>query len=343
MKIIILAVTVAAIGLVGVGLWAYMIRMPGKNFTGKPPAPSGAETWLQDNLRRHVEKLAGELGERNLVFYEALSAAAEYLASRLTETGYDVRRQEFQAVAGGGLVSREAATVRSCQNLEVEIRGRSRPNEIVVVGAHYDSAPGTPGANDNATGTAALLELASSFADRATGRTLRLVFFVNEEPPYFQTPSMGSWVYAQRCRERGERITAMLSLETMGYFSDEPGSQKYPFPIGLFYPSKADFLGFVGNTSSRALVHQAIQSFRGVATVPSDGVAAPAFIPGIGWSDQWSFWRAGYAGVMVTDTAPFRYPHYHAAADTPDKIDYDRLARVVTGVRAVVADLVSVE
>ena len=234
MKVMILAVTLVLIGLIGISLWAYMIRMPGKNFTGKPRAPSGAETGLQDNLRRHVEKLAGELGERNLVFYEALSAAAEYLASRLTQTGYDVRRQEFQAVAGGGLVSREAATVRSCQNLEVEIRGRSRPNEIVVVGAHYDSAPGTPGANDNATGTAALLELASSFADRTTGRTLRLVFFVNEEPPYFQTPSMGSWVYAQRCRERGERITAMLSLETMGYFSDEPGSQKYPFPIGLF-------------------------------------------------------------------------------------------------------------
>lgn len=343
MKILMITVTVAAIGLVGVGLWACMIRMPGKNFTGGPPALSGDETRLRDNLRGHVEKLAGELGERNLVFYEALSAAAEYLASRLTQMGCDVRRQEYQAATGGGLVSREAATVRSCQNLEVEIRGRSRPNEIVVVGAHYDSAPGTPGANDNATGTAALLELATSFADQTTGRTLRFVFFVNEEPPYYRTPSMGSWVYAQGCRERGETITAMLSLETMGYFSDEPDSQKYPFPIGLFYPSTANFLGFVGNTSSRALVHQAIQSFRAVATVPSDGVAAPGFIPGIGWSDHWSFWRVGYPGVMVTDTAPFRYPHYHGPGDTPDKIDYDRLARVVTGVRAVVAGLVSVD
>ena len=307
-------------------------------------AMSHDDTPRRVNTRHFYDRtLAGDIGERNLVFYEALSAAAEYLAGRLTRIGYAVRRQEFEAVAGGGFMSPEATMVRKCQNLEVEIRGRSRPNEIIVVGAHYDSAPGTPGANDNATGAAALLELASSFSDQATERTLRLVFFVNEEPPYFQTPSMGSWVYAERSRERGESIEAMLSLETIGYYSDEPDSQKYPFPVGLFYPSKADFLGFVGNTSSRVLVHRAIRSFRAVATVPSDGVAAPAFIPGIGWSDQWSFWRVGYLGVMVTDTAPFRYPHYHTPDDTPDKIDYDRLARVVTGVKAVIESVASGE
>ena len=269
MNMLILAVTVVLIGLVFLGLWVYMIRMPGKNFTGRPPVLSGAEMQLQAKLRSHVEKLAGEIGERNLFFYDRLVATAEYLAAQLDEMDYDVRRQQFEAAAGGGLPSREAATVFNCDNLEVEIPGRSRPDEIVVVGAHYDSAPGTPGANDNATGTAALLELASAFSDRPMERTLRLVFFVNEEPPYFQTPTMGSWVYAQRSRERGENIAAMLSLETIGYYSDEPGSQRYPFPIGLFYPSKADFLGFVGNTSSRALVHRAIQSFRNAATVSS--------------------------------------------------------------------------
>ena len=217
--------------------------------------------------------------------------------------------------------------------------GTGRPGEIVVVGAHYDSVYGSPGANDNATGVAALLEMARSSKEWIPARTLRFVAFVNEEPPYFQTDNMGSRVYARRCRERGENITAMYSLETIGCYSDAENSQIYPFPFKLFYPTRGNFLGFVGNTSSRSLVRKSIRIFRENSAFPSEGIAAPGGLTGIGWSDQWSFWEEGYPGVMLTDTAIFRYKHYHKMADTPDKIDYERMARVVDGLTRLLADV----
>jgi Zn-dependent M28 family amino/carboxypeptidase len=227
---------------------------------------------------------------------------------------------------------------RACHNIETEIRG-SRP-EIVVIGAHYDSVFGSPGANDNASGVAALLALARRFAGKPAAQTLRFVAFVNEEPPYFQTEQMGSFVYASRCKARGDRIFAMISLETIGYFSDKPGSQSYPSPgLGAFYPRTGNFIGFVGNFGSRALVRRAIGLFREQGKVPSEGAALPSFIPGVAWSDQWSFWQCGYPAIMITDTAPFRYPHYHESTDTPDKLEYDRFALVVSGMEKVIAEL----
>jgi hypothetical protein len=135
----------------------------------------------------------------------------------------------------------------------------------------------------------------------------------------------------------------MLSLETIGYYSDEPGSQKYPFPIGLFFPSTANFIGFVGNPSSRGLTRRVVRVFRSYSKFPSEGINAPAVIPGVGWSDHWSFWQAGYPAVMVTDTALFRYRHYHTAEDTVDKIDFDGMTRVVAGLRFVIEDLIAVD
>jgi Zn-dependent M28 family amino/carboxypeptidase len=123
----------------------------------------------------------------------------------------------------------------------------------------------------------------------------------------------------------------MFSLETIGYYSTRQGSQRYPFPLGFFYPDRGEFLAFVANLSSRSLLHEAIAAFRAEAHFPSEGVAAPAFVPGVDWSDQWSFWRHGIPALMLTDTAPYRYPHYHLPSDTPDKVDYERLARVVAG------------
>jgi Zn-dependent M28 family amino/carboxypeptidase len=208
------------------------------------------------------------------------------------------------------------------------------------VGAHYDSVVGSPGANDNASGVAGLLALARRFAGKPRGQTLRFVAFVNEEPPYFQTEEMGSLVYAKRCQARGDNISAMVSLETIGYFSDAPGSQKYPSAgLGFFYPSKGNFIGFVGNTRSRALLRSAVSAFKKERKLPCEGASLPAVIPGIGWSDQWSFWQCGYPAIMVTDTAPFRYPHYHSSTDTPDKLDYDRFALVVSGMEKVIAEL----
>ena len=151
---------------------------------------------------------------------------------------------------------------------------------------------------------------------------------------------MGSYVYAARCRQRGDQIRAMISLETIGYFSDRPGSQKYPAAgLGLIYPRTGNFIGFVGNLPSRELVREAIGEFRRHATIPSEGAALPEFVPGVGWSDQWSFWQQSYPGIMITDTAPFRYPHYHSASDTPDKLNYDAMTRVVLGMQDVIQHL----
>ena len=209
----------------------------------------------------------------------------------------------------------------------------------MVVGAHYDSVLGSPGADDNATGVAAVLEIARACASLRWPRTLRLVAFVNEEPPFFLGGDMGSLRYARRLREEGRNVVAMLSLETIGYYSDRPGSQQYPFPFRFFYPERGDFVAFVGNIASRDLVRRTVASFRSQAGFPSEGLAAPGWITGVGWSDHWSFWQQGYPAVMVTDTAPFRYPHYHAGTDTPEKVDYERLSRVVAGLTDVVGEL----
>jgi len=309
----------------------YMTRMPGRSYSEPLPALSADEVELRDRLREHVWTLAGQIGERNLWRPEALAASADYIEKRFRQSGYDVASQEF-VVAGN--------TVR---NLEAQLAGSGLTDEIILLGAHYDSILGSPGADDNATGTAAVLELARLLAGKTLARSIRFVAFVNEEPPFFQTDDMGSRVYARRARERGEKIVAMLSLESIGYYSDAKGSQGYPFLFRLLYPSRGNFLGFVGNIPARKLVHQSLQSFRKHAAFPSEGVAAPGWIIGIGWSDHWSFWKEGYPAIMVTDTALFRYEHYHSMTDTPDKIDYARLARVAGGMAQVAVDLASVE
>ncbi len=304
-----------------------MISMPGKSWTDPVPPLSDDEQLIHDNVKRHVEMLAQQIGERNVWHAEALVAASIYIRNTLEDLGYEVRAQSFKS---GGL---------TVQNLEVELQGTTAPQEIIVLGAHYDSVFGTPGANDNASGVAALLEIARLLAGKSHARTLRLVAFANEEPPFYLTGEMGSRVYAARSRQRGEQIKGMIALETIGYYTDQPRSQHYPFPYGLFYPNTGNFLGFVGNLSSWRLVRQAIAAFRESTAFPSEGVAAPGWVIGVGWSDHWSFWQEGYPAIMITDTAFFRYKHYHAETDTPEKIDYPSLARVTRGLADVAAEL----
>jgi len=287
------------------------------------------EARLRQELARHVQALAGAIGERHLWRYDALQAAARYIGEHLQDLGYSVSTQDFQ-VQG-----------KTVQNVEAELPGASVPGEIVLVGAHYDSVSGSPGANDNASGVAAVLALARLLRGQPLARTVRFVAFANEEAPFFATDGMGSRVYARRARQRGEQITAMLSLETMGYYTDIAGSQHYPWPFGLFYPRVGNFIGFVGNVASRSLVRRSIAAFRRHTAFPSEGTAAPSGLTGVGWSDHWAFWQENYAAVMLTDTALFRYAHYHTPADTPEKLDYDRMARVVAGLERVLANLAS--
>jgi Zn-dependent M28 family amino/carboxypeptidase len=305
----------------------YATSMPGRSYSGPFDPLSEEETAIRDRVKNHVWTLAAKIGERNLEHYEGLNAAMDYVQNEFERSGYEVAVQEYKV------------SQKWVKNIETEIPGTRLPSQIVLVGAHYDSVLGTAGANDNASGVAALLELARLLKSAPQARTVRFVAFVNEEPPYFQTPDMGSLVYAIRSRQRGENIVAMLSLETIGYYSDEEDSQAHPFPFRALYPTKGNFIGFVGNLSSRGLVRRAIGTFRQTTAFPSEGTAAPGWLTGIDWSDHWSFWQQGYRAMMLTDTAPFRYEHYHEASDRPGQLDYDRLARVISGIRKVIVEL----
>ena len=330
---LILVILVIVVPIIGawVGL-RWLTDTPGRSFRGQLPSPTPIETTLAERLRGHVQTIAGS--ERNISRNRAkLDEAARYLEEALAGMGYAVENQRY--MAGGHTV----------RNIAVSLgpNGASPDTPTLVVGAHYDSVPGSPGANDNASGVAALIELARQFADLrdTTSARLRLVFFVNEEPPYFRTPDMGSFRYAMMLAERRERVVAMYSLETIGFFSDRPKSQRYPFPLGLMYPNQGDFVAFVSTTASRQLVRESIKAFRDTTPFPSEGGSAPGSIPGIDWSDHWSFEQFDYPAIMITDTALFRYPYYHTAEDTPDKVDYDKLARVTFGVERMIRDKLS--
>jgi Zn-dependent M28 family amino/carboxypeptidase len=308
-------------------VWFFMIRMPGRAFTGPLPPLTDAQQALADRLKRHVLRLAGEIGERGVAKPAAAIQAAAYLEAELGAMGYTVVSQEYDAHG------------QRWRNLEATLRGTTQPDEIVVVGGHYDTAPGAPGADDNGSGVAGVLELARSLAGKPVTRTIRFVFFGTEEPPSFPLSAMGSRHYAGAARARGDRIVAMLSIESIGYYDSTPGSQRYPFPLKFVYPDAGNFIAFVSDLRSGPLVRRAIASFRGAVPFPSEGAALPSSVPGVGWSDHRSFWEQGYRAIMITDTAPFRNPFYHTAQDTPDKLDYDRMARVVDGLEAVVGDL----
>ena len=217
-----------------------MSRMPGRSFSGPLPDLTASEMLLKDHLHTHVEALAGKIGERNIWQYENLQRAAEYIEESFKQTGLSTRS-----------LSHESAG-KQVRNIEAEIPGREDSSGILVVGAHYDSLIHTSGANDNGSGVSALLELARLFSDSKLSKTVRFVAFVNEEPPFFKTSRMGSWIYAKQVQESGDRIVGMISLETIGYYTSEPLSQKFPLPLlRFFYPDRGDFLALVGNFTSK--------------------------------------------------------------------------------------------
>lgn len=286
------------------------------------PNNANAAPDLAERMRQHVRAVASE--EHNTGTPVQLERAAVYIETALTRAGYRPSRQEY--TAGGQRV----------RNIEVavsKVAAGKRPDRIFIVGAHYDSAPGAPGANDNGSGTAAVLELArllKTMQPRA-GTEVRFVFFVNEEPPYFMGADMGSMRHAAEMKRQGHNIEGALVLETMGYYTDAPNSQKLPPGLEGRYPSTGNFIAFVGTLESSALVREALAAFRASSDFPAHGLAAPAHTTGVTLSDHSSYNRHGYPALMITDTAFMRYPYYHTAQDTPDKLDYASMARVVTG------------
>ncbi len=322
---------VAIVLVVGiVALLRYMTTVPGASHTGPVPQLTADEAAIAGRLRTHITAIASR--PHNIAHYAELEKAARYIEDELRALGYEPFAQVY------------TADQKQVRNIEVTIEPAdpARSRGTVVLGAHYNSAGDAPGANDNGSGTAAVLELARLLRD-LRGRTdarIRLVLFVNEEPPYFQTPAMGSWQYARLLAERRERIIGMISLETIGWFSDQPGTQQYPPPFGLMYPSAGNFIAFVGMMGSREFLHAVINSFRRHTAFPTVGGVAPGFIPGIAWSDHWSFEEFGFPALMITDTALYRYPHYHQPTDTPDKVDTAKLARITRGLERVVREMV---
>jgi Zn-dependent M28 family amino/carboxypeptidase len=265
---------------------------------------------LAKRLRAHVETLAGAIGERNVFRPEGLAAARDYIEATWRAQGYAVGAQEYEA---RGV---------SCANLEVSRPGAGRPGEILLFGAHYDSVRACPGANDNGSGVAALLEIARRFAALRPALTVRFVAFVNEEPPFFMTRRQGSAVYAKAARARGDDIRLMVSLETLGYYSDAPGSQRYPPLFRFFYPDRGNFLGLVSDLRSRGAMRRVAKVFRSCSDFPLQHTATLRWVPGVAWSDHLPFWRHGYSALMATDTAFYRYRYYHTTQDTPDKLTY---------------------
>jgi hypothetical protein len=297
-------------------LW--MTAVPGTSWSGPLPPLDATEADLAKRLRGHVEAIARE--PHNVGHAEALERSARYIEKTLQGFGYRVDSQPFDE--------------GRARNIEVSLVSDDGPGPSLVIGAHYDSAFTAPGANDNGSGVAALLEVARMLADlkSRTSFPIRLVFFANEEPPFFKTDRMGSLIYARRLIASGEQVQGMLSLETLGYYSDRPGSQHCPFPLGLLYPDTGNFVAFVSTVGSRGFVRKTVGNFRATARFPSVGGAAPGLVQGIDWSDHWAFEQVGVPALMITDTAPFRYPHYHAREDTPEKLDYARLARVTAAI-----------
>ena len=305
-----------------------MVDMPGRSHSGPLPPLTGEEEEIRRRLEKHVNVLAGEAGERNLRHYGALLATADYIEKTLEELNFNVLSQPYEADG------------KKVRNLETEIAGSSRSGRIVLVGAHYDSVIGSPGANDNASGVAALLEIARLLAGNGAPDTVRLAAFVNEEPPYFQTEKMGSRVYARASPEAQRQHYGGPLPGNGGLLlrrTRKPGLSGSLRP-GLSRPREFHRLrrqSFVGRPGS------SVRLLIPGGALPSlpRGIAAPPGLPGVGWSDHWAFWQEGYPGIMVTDTAPYRYPHYHEKTDTPDRLDYDSMARVVAGLARVVADL----
>lgn len=287
------------------------------------------ETELSQNLFKHVDCLAGLIGPRHFGKPKTIEATIGYITKSLTDLGYSVTEEHYDALGN------------TATNLIAEIPGTTQADEIVVVGAHYDTVPSTPGADDNASAVAVMLEAARilrvELSKAPSKRTLRFVAFACEEPPYFNVDAMGSQNHARVARQRGDNIVGMLCLEMLGYFSDEPNSQtipdSIPKPLRWIFPNKANFLVAVGNLHSKRLCWNFRRGFRRAAKkMPLFAVCLPETINEIRLSDNRAFWDQGYPALMITDTSFLRNPNYHQASDTPDTLDYGRMALVAQGV-----------
>ena len=315
------ATVVGAAVLALAALW--LITQPTLTSSAAAPLPARADP---ARLERHVRMLAETLHPRDHRHGENLDRAAVYVFGELVRAGARVREQAYE-VDG-----------RRVKNVVAELGPDA--GERIVVGAHYDAFGPLPGADDNASGVAGLMALARLLGQAKLATRVDLVAYTLEEPPYFKTEYMGSYVHAQSLRKEGVALRAMISLEMIGYFSDADGSQDYPSSVlGWFYPSQGNFIGVVSNLGSASLMRRIKRAMTAATDLPVESLAGPSFMMGIDWSDQVNYWNAGYDAVMVTDTAFLRNRNYHTERDTADRLDYVRMAKVVQAVHGAVMEL----
>lgn len=280
------------------------------------------------NLYEHVETLSVRIGPRSWKDFEALTKTKDYINEKLRDWGYSPVEHKFTYKG------------REYVNIEAAIAGGTAAGEIIVIGAHYDTVEGTPGADDNGSAVAVLLEMCRLMKGCTPARTIKFVFFSLEERPAFATRSMGSEVYARREKESGADIRGMICLEMVGYYSDRPGGQTIPVPLmGKGISTTPDFIGVIGNSDSRELVAQVRKSIESASRVPVESLVASGMIPGVDFSDHRSFWRMGYEAVMVTDTAFYRNPNYHTSRDTIETLDFEKMADLLGGLVRAAEDL----
>ena len=299
---------------------------------GPASTPARGPELLHDVVQRihdDVHLLSDAIGERNERTprtRENLVRVANIIEERLRRTGLPVKRRPADAGEGPS-------------NIEAVIVGTEKPQESIVVGAHYDTAPGSPGADDNASGVAALLALAHALCDAPLERTVRLVAFVDEEPPHTRKPSMGSVRYLDALLREGPKVVAMISLEMLGVYRSE-----LPWPLRRLHPLRSDVLAFVGDLRSRRLVKRAKHAFEQAGSgVEVSAFNLPLFLPGVRSSDHWSFARRKIPAFMVTDTGPLRSRRYHSRRDTARGLDYDRIGRATGAIAAMIRDLAAAE
>lgn len=283
---------------------------------------------IQNNLKKSVRVLASEIGSRSYMETQALEKVAFYIAEELNSYGYEVGYQYYQYKG------------KTYKNIITELKGAKEPENIFIAGAHYDTVAGTPGADDNASAVAGLLELARLLKGTKLDKTVRFVAFTLEEPPVFMTKNMGSYVYAKSLKDKEENIEGMICLEMIGYFTDTPGSQSFPLPfMNIMFPDTGNFIALVGNLSSKSFLSRVMAGFKKGTALPVESLSAPAFVVGVNFSDHWSFGKFGYNAVMVTDTAFYRNRNYHKKTDTPETLDYARMTEVVIGLKSAIESL----
>jgi len=283
---------------------------------------------VEEKLKKTVIILSQDIAERNFIKYEQLNKTADFIHQTFKDYNYQIENQVYKIAQ------------KNFRNIIATKQGQTAPNKIIIIGAHYDSVIGSPGADDNASGIAGLLILAELLSKEKLPITLKFIAFVNEEPPFFQSDLMGSAIYAKRAKEEKEDIQIMICLESIGYYSDKQNSQSYPPFLNFFYPSQANFIALVGNAQSAKYVKAIKKIFTNYSNVPMETLIGFSLLaPAIRFSDHDSFWKSGYKAVMLTDSAFYRTPYYHTSEDTYEKLDYNKMAQVIMGLYQVLLQL----